>query len=30
MVGYMRGLGRRVKESGAEGCRVERRDVLVV
>ena len=28
--GYMRGLGRRGKESGAEGCGVERRDVTVV
>ena len=30
MVGYMRGLGRRGKESGAEGCGVERRDAMVV
>ena len=29
-VGYMRGLGRRKKESGAEGCGVERRDAIVV
>ena len=29
-VGYMRGLGRRGKESGAEGCGVERRDAMVV
>ena len=28
--GDMRGLGRRGKESGAEGCGVERRDVMVV
>ena len=28
--GYMRGLGRRRKESGAEGCGVERRDAMVV
>ena len=28
--GYMRGLGRRGKESGAEGCGVERRDAMVV
>ena len=26
----MRGLGRRGKEIGAEGCRVERRDAMVV
>ena len=26
----MRGLGRRGKESGAEGCGVERRDAMVV
>ena len=25
----MRGLGRKGKESGAEGCGVERRDVMV-
>ena len=29
-VGYMRGLGRRGKESRAEGCGVERRDAMVV
>ena len=29
-VAYMRGLGRREKESGAEGCGVERRDAMVV
>ena len=29
-VGYMRGLGRIRKESGAEGCGVERRDAIVV
>ena len=28
--GYMRGLGRRAKESGAEMCGVERRDAMVV
>ena len=28
--GYMRELGRRGKESGAEMCRVERRDAMVV
>ena len=27
---YMRGLGRRGKESEAEGCGVERRDAVVV
>ena len=27
---YMRGLGRRGKESGTEGCGVERRDAMVV
>ena len=26
----MRGLGRRRKEGGVEGCRVERRDAIVV
>ena len=26
----MRGLGRRGKESGTEGCGVERRDAMVV
>ena len=26
----MKGLGRRGKESGAEGCGVERRDAMVV
>ena len=29
-VGYMRGLGMRGKESGAEECGVERRDTMVV
>ena len=29
-VGYMRVSGRRRKESGAEGCGVERRDAIVV
>ena len=28
--GYMRGLGRRGKASGAEVCGVERRDAMVV
>ena len=29
-VAYMRGLGRRGKASGAEGCGVDRRDAMVV
>ena len=29
-VWYMKGLGRRRKESGAEGCGVERRNAIVV
>ena len=29
-VAYMRGMGRRGKEIGAEGCGAERRDAMVV